>query len=55
MEPGEEVEVEAGDAHDGVVGVFLEGDKDLGGLVPDVSEVVVGGVYGLEEGGAGSE
>jgi hypothetical protein len=44
VEPGEEVEIEAGDAHDGVVGVLLEGDEDLRGLVPDVGEVVVGGV-----------
>lgn len=56
VKPGEEVEVEARDAHDGVVGVFLELDGDLAGAVPGEVEVVVGGVEGLEEhGGVGEE
>ena len=56
VQPGEEVEVEARDSHDGVVGVFLESDGDLGGAVPDEVEVVVAGADGLEEhGGVGEE
>lgn len=56
MQPGEEVEVEAGDAHDGVVGVFLIGDEEVGGFVPGEDEaVVVGGDDGLEEFGRGGE
>ena len=43
VQPREEVEVEARDAHDGVVGVFLVGDEEVGGGVPDKGEVVVGG------------
>ena len=42
VEPGEEVEVEAGDAHDGVVGIGLVGDGEGGEAVEVVSEVVVG-------------
>lgn len=55
VQPGEEVEVEAGDGHDGVVGVGLVADGEVGEGVPDVGEVVVGGVEGLEEGGGGGE
>ncbi|KFY90677.1 hypothetical protein V500_05015 [Pseudogymnoascus sp. VKM F-4518 (FW-2643)] len=56
VQPREEVEVEARDSHDGVVGVFLESDGDLGGAVPDEVEVVVAGADGLEEhGGVGEE
>lgn len=44
MQPGEEVEVEAGDAHDRVVGVFLVGNENVGGGIPGEDEaVVVGG------------
>jgi hypothetical protein len=42
VEPREEVEVEAGDAHDRVVGVALVGHEEVGGGVPDEGEVVVG-------------
>lgn len=56
VQPGEEVEVEAGNAHDGVVGVFLEPDGNLAGAVPGEVEVVVAGADGLEEhGGVGKE
>lgn len=55
MEPGQEVEVETGDAHDGVVGVFLVSDGDVGEGVPRVGEVVVGGVNRLEERRGGGE
>ncbi|KFY77510.1 hypothetical protein V499_03140 [Pseudogymnoascus sp. VKM F-103] len=40
VQPGEEVEVEARDAHDGVVGVLLELDGDLARAVPGEVEVV---------------
>lgn len=43
MQPGEEVEVEARDAHDWVVGVLLVPDGDLAGAVPCKVKVVVGG------------
>jgi len=55
VQPGEEVEVEAGDAHDGVVGVVLVLHGPVGGAVPVVGEVVVAGVEGVEEGGGGGE
>lgn len=56
VQPGEEVEVEAGDAHDGVVSVFLVGDEEVGGLVPGEDEaVVVAGDNGCEEFGGGGE
>ena len=55
VDPREEVQVEAGDAHDGVVGVLLVGNEDFGGAVPDKSKVVVGGAKGLEKGRAGGE
>lgn len=50
MKPGEEVQIETGDAHDRVVCVFLVSRSDIGGAIPDVGEVVVGRVEGLEEG-----
>jgi hypothetical protein len=55
MEPRKEVKVEARNAHDRVVGVFLEGNKEIGGGVPDKSEVVVARVERLEERGACGE
>lgn len=55
MEPGEEVQVEAGDAHDGIVGEALIGDEEVGGGIPDKGEVVVGRTKGLEERGASSK
>lgn len=42
VKPREEVEVEAGDAHDRVVGVALVGHEEIGDGVPDEGEVVVG-------------
>lgn len=39
--PGEDVEVEAGDGHDGVVGVFLDGDGDGSDGVPEEFEAAV--------------
>ena len=50
MAPGEEVEIEAGDGHDGVVDVCLVGDEDVAGGVPDEGEVVVGADDGAEVG-----
>lgn len=41
--PGEDVEVEAGEGHDGVVGVLLHEDCDLGDGVPDEFEAAVVG------------
>ncbi len=38
---GEDVEVEAGDSHDWVVGVLLVLDGKVGKSVPDESEVVI--------------
>ena len=55
MIPGEDVEVEAGDAHDGVVGVFLPRNSKLGELVPEVREIVIGGVHVAQEGRGSSE
>lgn len=56
VQPREEVEVEARNAHDGVVGVLLEPNGNLTGTVPGEVEVVVGGAEGLEEhGGVGEE
>lgn len=56
MQPGEEVEVEAGDAHDRVVGVFLVGNENVGGGIPGEDEaVVVGGDDGFEEFRGGGE
>lgn len=55
MQPREEVEVEARDAHDRVVGVLLEGYKEVGSGVPDEGEVVVGRVKAPEERGRGGE
>ena len=55
MAPGEHVEVEASDAHDGVVGVGLVRDGESGELVEEVGEVVVRGVEVAEEGGGGGE
>lgn len=51
MKPGQEVEVEAGDGHDGVVSVLLVGDEEVGGSVPDEGEVVEGAEDGAEVGG----
>lgn len=51
VEPGEDVEVEPGNSHNGVVSVFLVGHKDIGGLIPHEGEVVEGAVDGLEVGG----
>ena len=48
--PGELIEVEAGEKHYGVVGVFLDGDHECRGLVPGDSPVVVGRPEGGEEG-----
>ena len=55
MVGGEDVEVEAGDGHDGVVGEALVGDEEGGDRVPGVGEVVVGGGEGFEEGRGGGE
>lgn len=52
VRPREEVEVEAGDAHDGVISVLLPGHEHVGGLVPNEAELVEGAVDGLEVGGA---
>lgn len=49
VEPREEVEVEAGDTHNRVVGVGLVGNHEVGNGVPDIGEVVVGRVKRLEE------
>ena len=50
MQPGEEVEVEASDAHDRIIGVFLVGDEEIGGGIPREDEaVVIGGNNGAEE------
>ena len=53
--PGEHVQVEARDGHDGVVGVRLVGDDDGGEGVEEVGEVVVRGVHVAQQGGAGGE
>lgn len=55
VDPGQEVEVEARDTHDGVVHVLLVRDHGVGDGVPDECEVVVARAEGLEEGGAGGE
>lgn len=55
MQPGEEIQVEAGDAHHRVVGEALVLNQEVGGSVPHKGEVVVRRAQGLEEGGAGGE
>ena len=51
MRPGKEIEVEARDGHDGIVGVLLEADGELGECVPGEDETaVVAGLDGGEEG-----
>ena len=50
VRPGEEVEVEARGGHDGVVGVGLEAQGEVGdGVVDEDEAVVVGGGEGFEE------
>jgi hypothetical protein len=51
VQPGEEVEVEASNGHDRVIGIFLVGDEEVGRSVPDEGEVVEGGEDGFEVGG----
>jgi hypothetical protein len=54
--PGEDVEVEAGEGHDGVVGVFLHCDGDGCYGVPDEFEAaVVGRFHGFEHCWGGCE
>jgi hypothetical protein len=55
VEPGEEVEVEASNGHDGVVRVLLVGDEEVGGGIPDKGKVVKGAQDGAEVGGRGGE
>lgn len=50
MAPGEKVEVESCDAHDGVVGVTLIWYCQLCGSVPQKGEVVVARVKACKEG-----
>lgn len=52
MQPGEEVEVEASDGHDRIVGILLVGHQRLTGLVPDEGEAVV--ICGGDRAGEGS-
>jgi hypothetical protein len=42
MEPGQKVQIETGDGHDGVVGVLLVGYNEVGGGIPDEGKVVEG-------------
>ena len=55
MQPREEIEVEPGNGHDGVVGESLVPHQEVGRGVPDEGEVVVRRVDGPEEGGAGGK
>lgn len=55
MQPREEVQVEAGDAHDGIISETLVGNEKVGGGIPDKSKVVVSRTKGLEERGASSK
>lgn len=56
MEPGEHVEVEAGEAHDWVVGVDLIADCEVGHSVPGEGKaIVVAGLDGTEVGWSGGE
>ena len=55
VQPGEDVEVEAGKGHDWVVGVFLVGEEEGAGGVPGEGEVVVGAVEVGEERGRDGE
>lgn len=41
MAPGEDIEVEAGEGHDGVVGVFLVREEDFARAVPGELKVLV--------------
>lgn len=56
VQPRKEIEVEASNAHDGVVGVLLVGDKGVGNGIPDKGEaVVIAGTKRAEEGRACGE
>ena len=55
MAPGENVEVEAGDSHDGVVSVLLPRHSELGEFVPYVGEVVIRGVHVAQKRRGGGE
>lgn len=51
MQPGEKVEVEASDTHDGVVRIALVWNHEIGYGIPDKHEVlVVRGTNGPKEG-----
>ena len=41
MEPREKVEIEAGDAHYGIVGVALVLNRDVGESIPHEGKVVI--------------
>ena len=56
MNPGEEIQVEPRNRHDGVVVVSLDRNKDIGGFIPKENKAsVVGGFDGAEEGRRGGE
>jgi hypothetical protein len=55
MEPGQKVQIETGDGHDGVVGVLLVGHDVVGGGIPDEGEVVESAQDGAEVGRRSSE
>ena len=55
MAEGEEVEVETGNSHDGIVGVALILHSVVGEGVPGEGEIIVSGVEGFEERGRSSE
>ena len=55
VQPAEDVEVEARERHDGVVHVFLVGDQQVAGAVPDELPVVEGGEDRFKVGWGGGE
>ena len=55
MHPGEKVEVESGKDHDGIVGILLVRDNQVGGSIPYEGEVVVTGTDRLEKLGTSGE
>ena len=56
MNPGQEIQVEPRNRHDGIVVVFLDRNKDIGDFVPKENKTsIISGFDGAEEGRGGRE
>lgn len=50
MNPREEVKIESCDSHDGIIVIFLDGDKNVGEFVPKENKTsIIGGFDGAKE------